>query len=61
MVFTDSVGKFLFAVETFPIASRPRKHAEFGLNLYALIRTALLTFRSLLRQNHRKGEKYENQ
>ena len=42
MVFTDSVGKFLFAVETFPIASRPRKHAEFGLNLHALIRTALL-------------------
>ena len=42
MVFTDSVGKFLFAAETFPTASRPRKHAEFRLNLHALIRTALL-------------------
>ena len=42
MVFTDSVGKFLFAAETFPTASRPRKHAEFGLNLHALIHTALL-------------------
>jgi hypothetical protein len=42
MVFTDSVGKFLFAAETFPTASRPRKHPEFALNLHALIRTALL-------------------
>ena len=42
MVFTSSVGKFLFAAETFPTASRPHKHEKFGLNLLSLIRTALL-------------------